>query len=193
MSGIVLYSDLLDEVLLELPSCPSIIAQKALAKAARDWYRDTYAWREKLPTFTTEPGVIAYLVTPPQCATILAMDSLLTEKGKTFADNHWVFEPSREIVFDDEPKDGVTLAPKAVLQPSFGPLGVPCEHAPRWIHDWSHGALWYLRLQVGTPWYSPQDAENHRSLFRLAIQNTRNALNTGNRTGDMRVKPQPFL
>lgn len=192
MSGIVLFTDLLDDILLEVPTCPTVIAQNALAKAARDWYRDTYAWRERLPTFTTEPGVTAYLITPPRCATILAMDTLLDDKGKPFSNNSWVFEPSREITFEDEPQEGQTLTPKAVLQPSFGAQGVPCDHAPRWVNDWTHGALWYLRLQVGTPWYSPQDAENHRNLFRLSIGSTRNALNTGNRTGDMRVKPQPF-
>lgn len=193
MSDIVLFSDLLDEILLELPGCPSFVAEKAIAKAARDWYKDTYFWREKLPAFTTEPGITGYLVTPPHCSVILAMDSLRKENGEPFQNNDWVFEPSREIVFSDEPTDGVRLVPWAVLQPSFGAEGVPCEHAPRWVSDWSHGALWYLRIQAGTPWYSPQDAEMHRGLFRLSIQNTRNALNTGNRVGDLRVRPQPFI
>lgn len=183
-------SDLITDILVELPGCPSIVAEQGMRRALRDWYRETWTWRETLAPITLAPGTDEYPVEPPEGSFILALAALPPVSGERRY--RWAFSAEGGIKLLVPPAEPVDVVPHAVLMPTRAAGQVPESHAQRWADDWLNGALWNLRLQRGKPWYSPEDAEYHRSLFHASILAARIAVDAEYRSGDLRVQPQPF-
>lgn len=185
------FMDMLDGVLLEIPECPTPVAEMAMRKAAIDWFNDTHAWDHDLPTFVAADGLLVYPVILPECTDLIAVSSLEKADGKPLEYPGWWVRLPNTIMFQAQPEIGLSLTPKAILAPSRAATGAPCRF-DRHISTWEHGALAYLRAQASRPWYSINDAERHRAIFRSAIAGERVSANTGRRTGGLRVRPRTF-
>lgn len=180
---------LLDSLLLELAGCPSLVAKKALEKAVRYWYRDTRAWNEKLGSFITEGDVSSYVITPPGSSYILEIVSLTDQDGGAIKNSDWSFIPPRQIVFSKPQQEGIKITPKVILSPTVNFSEIPCDHATRWADDWSFGALWYLRMQVGMPWYDINESRRQEILFKKSIIDNKLVISSGYKTEPIRVTP----
>lgn len=187
-----LFMDMLAGVLAEMPECPTPVAEYAMKKAVIDWFRDTGAWEADLPRFLTVDGLLRYPVILPDCTDLLMIEDLMKDDGKGFTGPNWTTRLPNTIVFQSQPTANIYLTPKALLMPSHGSMGIPCDF-DRWIPEFEHGAKAILFAQPKKDWTDPGLATFHRDIFRSAIANTRNALNTGHRAGDMAVTPRQWI
>lgn len=188
----ILYMDLLDEILVELPKCPTAVAERAMRKAVADWFRETGAWQANLPAVLTVDGLLRYPVILPECTELLMFADLLKDDGKSYTGPNWTAVLPNILCFQSAPQADIRLTPVAMLIPARSSTGIPCEFS-RWSHAWDEGALAYLRDQASQPWYSPDDAERHRAKFRSAIAGERINQNTGHRAGDLAVQPRRWM
>ena len=191
MSSTIAFEDLADRILVQLPMCPTMVAANALRDAARDFYDETHAWKEPLLAFQILEKTYQYPAVAPFGT---AIDRITTLDLDGEPPEQWWFQPPDKIRMGGRlPRVGTTIVPEAVLTVAHNARQIPCSHANQWAHIWEHGALWYLRSQKDTPWYSPNDAEYQRQLFRSAMLDVRNRVDAGFRDDNLRVAPHPFI
>lgn len=183
------FIDMVDGVLSEIPECPTVVAEQAMRRAAREFYKQTWAWTSVLPSQELRSGFRTYGVESPYAAAILGLDRLETDEDSL---PDWEFEPPRSLRFKEDPEDGVVVSPVAVLQPSPWATGVPADHPNLWMDTWEHGCLYYLRQQPRQPWYAPEEARRQYRQFSEGIKRTRNHLARGHRSGPTSINPNPL-
>lgn len=187
-----LFMDMLPGILVDMPECPTATAEYAVKKAAIDFFRDTGAWRDDLVRLKMLDGLLRYPLSLPECTQLLMVEDLIKDDGKGFTGPNWTIRLPNTLIFQSQPEVNLNLTPSALLMPSQGASGIPCS-LDRWIPELEHGAKAILFAQPKKPWSDPQLAIFHRDIFRSAIANTRIALNTGHRAGDLAVTPRRWL
>ena len=196
MSDEIELIDLVDGVTRFIPQLPTPTAEAAMRESARLFYQDTGVWTQRLPPIDIREVTTGYPLTAPLQAMIERIERLepgANTKGSAVDRARWHFEPPRNLIFEQLPKEGSEVIPVAVLNLALKAESIPCDHANRYAETLTEGALWLILQQSGMPWAMPEMAEYHRQQFRNAILGVRNQLNAGHRSGSKRVRPQPFI
>lgn len=179
--------DLVGDILVNVPSCPSILAERALLSAVRDWYQDTHCWVEQLAEINGFADVKTYALNARECTTVLAVNSV-TVNGRLLDVD---FIPPA-ITVRNALKDNDKLIVSVALSLMPNAQSVLCSHQ-KYIDKWIEGAMWHLLKMPNQLWSNLEQAEYHRTLFRRAIAHERGEIFNQRQYGSLRVRPRSFI
>lgn len=175
--------DLVNEILIAVPSCPSVLAEKALIQAIRQWYEETHCWKEPLPEVVLFSDVDTYVLRKDACASVLSIHSAKVGNKQYHAQ---LLQPDRIKIYG-KVKDNQLLIVTAALSLHANASSVLCSHADRYLAKWTDGALWHLLAMPNQIWSDKEQAEYRRVMFRSSINQERNEELSGRQYGSQRV------
>lgn len=175
--------DLVSEILVAVPSCPSVLAEKALIQAIRQWYEETHCWKEQLPEIVCFSDVDTYVLRKDACASVLSIYSAKVGNKPCYTQ---FLQPDRIRVYE-KVKDNQLLIVTAALSLHANASSVSCSHADRYLAKWNDGALWQLLAMPNQIWSDKEQAEYRRVMFRSSINQERNEELSGRQYGSQRV------
>lgn len=183
------WADFIPAIVNELPDCPRFTMATAVQYVAREFYRNTRAWRVRdVELAETVAGQAAYTVTTNPTDSILVGLPAIWIADEEVDELPW--DGADDVLptdTDDRPAVGVTGPASIILVPPPVSAGLAvmatAAYAPSPtatgisddLHDQHHEAIERLavaRLQamVGKPWSNPQGAQMaQQDAHRLAL------------------------
>lgn len=196
-----LWSDMLAEVLPDVPGCPDEAAERALRHAAREFLEDTQAQTE---TRTVSIGAGAAVVLPTSALLVadILSATIGTEEVPVLASNaprpHWASDldlflrwDGVSISCDLAQAASTSVVLELVTLPGTAATGIDDVIWQAYSEDIAHGALQRLLAQPKKPWSDPSTAAYHLQMFEAAKKSAAFDVGTTrqHKARRLRVKP----
>lgn len=172
------FTDVLNLLLPEVPSCPNVLATQHLQQAARKFCEDSEAWREKLAAINLVAEDVTYTLTPSYDCEIRRILEVWIRTSTDVTDgldgtlqdyDKYEYEPEGSVLtLDDtiEPQAAVTsgLVVKVVLVPyvvtDVDSITVQGGISPTFLNYWAETILAYAKYTLmrmpKKAWSNPQ-------------------------------------
>lgn len=197
----ILFSDLLDAFLADVPGCSYITAANAVRMAAQEFCERTRAWRVALSAQTTTSNVTDYLFNVDAGQTIVRT-LRATVDGHPFV----LLRPqdagpgARGIVVHNEREYSIYPAPAAGQQvvffcavaPANNATGIDSNVYAKYARAIAMGAKAELFSMKNQPFTNPAAAIDERSRFEVEISRAIHDVGRNFNTAPVRVKINSF-
>jgi len=169
-------SELYPLVQPQLPGATTAVVQQAISNAAREFCRQTHAWREPLDSIATEEDEGEYDLSDEHAydATILHITEVELD-DYALANTEWSFDSNQILTLDPAPdSDDMDLDVKVVFLPNLNVDALPDWFVSRWGEALAAGALMLLKSvpnseRVPNPWFDRVGAGIARMTFEKYI------------------------
>ncbi len=189
--------DLLPLLAVEAGGTDDKFLKEVLRLSARDFCRETEAWRE-IVSFDTVADVANYTIsTPLQTAwpnvDLYRVYYVVKEDIEVDASDY-TLSVAGVLAFDPAPSvAGDTVEAYCVVLPRRA-----CSSYPTWLlNQWSEGiiagALWRLFSIKDRPWSDPNRAKQTYDDYRSSVAQAKSMNITGRKTGNLQVRSRDFI
>lgn len=211
-------SDMLPEILVDVPGCPEHLALVHLRKACREFFRKSRAWRKSLDRIPIVNNVAVYPLDAPIDAEVIGVRSVKHNDRKPLDETDpieedsknldWRFEvgsPLKSYHMDDPNTLRVVPIPSGFIE-FTDYLYVIAELIPtniattlestvmnRYWDSLIDGALYKLFELTKEPWADPAMATKKEIKFRARISEARIEASKGFTRKDVRVQMRPLV
>ncbi len=159
-------STLYPQLVPELPQVPTPILKQALEQAARDFCRDTSAWRDDLTPILTVADQAVYTLTSDEAEAVI--HQVLTCDVETTED--WRYTVDRRagtITLDPAPQTtGENIQLEVVYQPLPTVTTLPDFLMERYQHLLVYRVLARLKSRRRMPWNDPDGARYYERMYQ---------------------------
>jgi len=177
----MLLTDLVDEILEDVPHCPQIIIVNNMRRIIQDYLRRTRQWEVEFTDISVVPGTKAYTIAVP-AQTDAAVNTItttvvsITEMKKDSLETggkvteEWNFD-SGVLTFVKDPSQAYTIALKGALQ-----IGNTADAAPDLLYTYcseaiTAGTKWRLQRMKDKEWTNLTGAkENENQYYREVMR-----------------------
>ena len=186
----VLWADIYDLVLPDVPGCPTPTIDVALGVSAADFCARSHIWRETLDPEPVVRNVADYELTPSFTNTVTEsvlwanlddtplehVDSRYIDKSRMSETGtptaFWMLNDTQINLFPIPDSKG-TLTAAIAVKPSRDATGVEDWIYESYIDPIVSGAIWRLARVPGKAWSDPEIAMYHHRLFEKGITDAR--------------------
>jgi hypothetical protein len=179
------WSSFYPDLLMHVPGCPDILADQALCRASREFFRRTRAWMVWLDPITVSASTFTYDLDLPQDSVVVRIEKS-TLDGSPFEILSWR-DLNKDITVDVVDKTGISSQdrqtvslPKACadgqiiriqasLMPTLSAAGIQDVYFDQYMEDIIQGAKQRLMMTDGQPFYKPQLAAVAGAEFETAV------------------------
>lgn len=187
------------------PNLPTIVFSRAMLSAAREYFTATQGWQEDIEVNLVQ-GQFEYELPCPWAPALL--DTVISVS----IDDDYIGNLSAKLKPENEGtpryffilnKTHIQFMPipsedkVAVIRVSIKP-SIQTEYLPQNVMD-EHfegllaGAIWQIKRMVGTDWYDPQSALNHRAEFEAFIDQKRIQMLQNDSNNELFITVEHFL
>lgn len=181
------WSSFYPDLLMHVPGCPDMLADQALCRASREFFRRTFAWREWLDPVSTLSTTREYDMDIPSGSVVVRIERA-TMNGSPFdvlsiraLDKNAAVDTvdqtgaamvdRQQILLTKETPDDQVLRVQVSLMPTTSALGIPDALFEPYMEDIIHGAKHRLMMLAGTTFSNADMAIVAKAEFEQAVAN----------------------
>ncbi len=167
--------------------CPSLLVEKHLRTAAREFCAETQAWQETYPA-TFIAGQNTWFIPTSDEDELVAITSFVDADGFPVR----FTATGKMIRLQNTPTSTQNCELTLALKPSLTTIEFDDDLMSRWGNVIADGATRTILLEPGRKWSNPDLAKYFNSMFDLGKGDARLSVITNSSNADQTVKMRPF-